>query len=297
MAKEVVGERGSKDYMDRSAYGWQQSKQGASGGDRKASSEDEASEYQRRAEEAEQHIRVLQSAIAQLEFKERSQASPPPSKKIVIGYWKIRGLAQPIRFLLTYLGLPWEDKHYEQGDDFNREQWLKEKLHLGLDFPNLPYLIDGDYKITQSNAILSYLAQKYRPDLAGRTAEDTGRVSMLLNELIDFRSAFVDLSYDTKENFKANAPDFIDTQVKPLLKSFSAYLGDKPYLVGQISLADFIFYEMLWQLRVFAPSTVAAHANLGAYITRFEAQPQIAGFLKSPVYLERPINNKTASFR
>uniref|UniRef100_A0A8C2M9K0 glutathione transferase n=1 Tax=Cricetulus griseus TaxID=10029 RepID=A0A8C2M9K0_CRIGR len=40
-------------------------------------------------------------------------------------------------------------------------QWLNEKFKLGLDFPNLPYLIDGSHKITQSNAILRYIARKH----------------------------------------------------------------------------------------------------------------------------------------
>ena len=38
---------------------------------------------------------------------------------------------------------------------------VNEKFKLGLDFPNLPYLIDGSHKITQSNAILCYLGRKH----------------------------------------------------------------------------------------------------------------------------------------
>uniref|UniRef100_A0A8C5L044 glutathione transferase n=1 Tax=Jaculus jaculus TaxID=51337 RepID=A0A8C5L044_JACJA len=49
--------------------------------------------------------------------------------------------------------------------DYDRSQWLNEKFKLGLDFPNLPYLIDGTHKITQSNAILRYIARKHNlPD-------------------------------------------------------------------------------------------------------------------------------------
>ena len=51
----------------------------------------------------------------------------------VLGYWKIRGLAQPIRLLLGYAEAEFEDKIYECGDgpEFNRECWLKEKFTLG----------------------------------------------------------------------------------------------------------------------------------------------------------------------
>uniref|UniRef100_A0A8C6D395 glutathione transferase n=1 Tax=Moschus moschiferus TaxID=68415 RepID=A0A8C6D395_MOSMO len=45
--------------------------------------------------------------------------------------------------------------------DYDRSQWLNEKYKLGLDFPNLPYLIDGTHKLTQSNAILRYIARKH----------------------------------------------------------------------------------------------------------------------------------------
>lgn len=39
-------------------------------------------------------------------------------------------------------------------------EWLADKPNLGLAFPNLPYLIDGDVKLTQSLAIMRYLARK-----------------------------------------------------------------------------------------------------------------------------------------
>lgn len=38
------------------------------------------------------------------------------SKKPVLGYWKIRGLAAPIRYLLEYLKVEYEDKQYELTD-------------------------------------------------------------------------------------------------------------------------------------------------------------------------------------
>ena len=75
------------------------------------------------------------------------------------GYWKIRGLAGPIRLLCAYADETIEEKQYEQGDEttgFSRDVWYNEKETLGLDYPNLPYFIDGDIKLTQSGAILRY---------------------------------------------------------------------------------------------------------------------------------------------
>ena len=41
----------------------------------------------------------------------------------------------------------------------------------GFAFPNLPYLVDGDVKISQSTAMLKYIARKF--DI-GQKLNDTG---------------------------------------------------------------------------------------------------------------------------
>ena len=76
--------------------------------------------------------------------------------KPVLCYWDIRGLAQPVRLLLAYTGTEYEDKLLSCGPapDYDKSCWFDNKFSFGLDFPNLPYYIDGDVKLTQSNAIL-----------------------------------------------------------------------------------------------------------------------------------------------
>ncbi|CAJ0956965.1 unnamed protein product [Ranitomeya imitator] len=72
-------------------------------------------------------------------------------------------IGHPIRLLLEYTATPYEEKVYVIGDapDYDKSQWLDEKEKLGLDFPNLPYLFDGDIKLTQSNTIMRYIARKH----------------------------------------------------------------------------------------------------------------------------------------
>ena len=38
------------------------------------------------------------------------------NNKVTLGYWQIRGLAQPIRALLVYLKVNFEDKQYKFAD-------------------------------------------------------------------------------------------------------------------------------------------------------------------------------------
>ena len=46
---------------------------------------------------------------------------------------------QPIRLLLAYAGVEYEDKRYTIGPapEYDRSEWLNDKFNLGLDFPNV----------------------------------------------------------------------------------------------------------------------------------------------------------------
>lgn len=77
------------------------------------------------------------------------------SSKPTLGYWNIRGLAQPIRYLLVISGADFNEKRYQFGEGSSvaeiesiQKNWLPDKESLGLDFPNLPYWIDGNIKVS-----------------------------------------------------------------------------------------------------------------------------------------------------
>ena len=65
-----------------------------------------------------------------------------------------------------------------------------------MDFPNLPYIVDGDYKITESAACYEYICAKWKPDYLGRNIEERGKVAMLSNIVYkDLRNAITFKSY------------------------------------------------------------------------------------------------------
>ncbi|KAF7484877.1 hypothetical protein GHT09_003577 [Marmota monax] len=148
---------------------------------------------------------------------------------MILGYWNIRGLAHPIRLLLEYTDSSYEEKKYTMGDapDYDRSQWLHEKFKLGLDFPNLPYLIDGPHKITQSNAILRYLARKH--NLCGETEEEKIRVDILENQIMDVRMHFIMLCYNP--DFEKKKPEYLEAMPE-MIKLFSQFLGKRPWFAG-----------------------------------------------------------------
>lgn len=217
---------------------------------------------------------------------------------VTLGYWKIRGLAQPARMLLGYTETEFEDKLYECGDapGYDRSAWLNEKENLGLDFPNLPYLIDGDIKITQSNAIMRYIGRKNQMD--GETEIEKVRVDVMENGSMDFRNGFVRLVYgSTAENFEEKSKAYLDS-IKIVLKRFNDYIsGRKFFASDKLTFVDFIMYELLDQHRLFSSHVLEPYENLKSFMKNFEGVEKIANFMMSPKCFKGDINNKMAQFK
>ncbi|XP_004853711.1 glutathione S-transferase Mu 2 [Heterocephalus glaber] len=211
---------------------------------------------------------------------------------VTLGYWDIRGLAHAIRLLLEYTDTSYEEKRYTMGDapDYDRSQWLNEKFKLGLDFPNLPYLIDGTHKLTQSNAIMRYIARKH--NLCGETEEEKIRVDILENQLMDTGMQLARLCYNPE--FEKLKPEYLD-QLPEMMKLFSQFLGKLPWFAGnKITFVDFLAYDIIEMNRVFEPTCLDAFPNLKDFISRFEGLKKISAYMKSSRFLPRPVFTKMA---
>ncbi|KAK3739513.1 hypothetical protein QZH41_016188 [Actinostola sp. cb2023] len=159
----------------------------------------------------------------------------------------------------------------------------------------LPYYIDGDIKVTQSNAVLRHIARKH--GLCGETAKEKSIVDVLENQLMDFRNGFVGLCYNPN-NFEENKKAFLK-KVSISIKAFADFLGEKNYLAGdKITFVDFVMYELLDQHKVLEPSLLESHANLQVNHSQWlPALPAIAKYMKSDKFIVRPINNPMAVFK
>ncbi|KAA0198916.1 Glutathione S-Transferase Sigma 3 [Hyalella azteca] len=169
----------------------------------------------------------------------------------VLAYWDIRGLAQPIRLLLEYTGTKFEDKYYVCGEapNYDKSCWF-----------DLPYYIDGSVRLTESGAILRYIARQH--DLLGKTEEEKYRTDLLECVLNDFRKTFVSLCYGA---------DFL-------------------------TFADFIAYEMFDQHLLLAPDCLKQFGNLEAFVTNFRELDAIKAYLPSPRCIKTRLNNRMAKF-
>uniref|UniRef100_A0A8C6ZH50 Glutathione S-transferase n=1 Tax=Nothoprocta perdicaria TaxID=30464 RepID=A0A8C6ZH50_NOTPE len=159
--------------------------------------------------------------------------------------------------------------------DYDKSQWIKEKEKLGLDFPNLPYFIDGKTKLTQSNAILRYIARKH--NMCGDTEEEKVRVDMLENQVMDFRMSLVMVCYNPE--FEKLKPGYLE-QLPGKLKLFSSFLGDRKWFVGDKDTHEGLGATSATCAPLFPP----------------QALEKVAAYMKSSRFTKMPINNKMAKW-
>ncbi|XP_069489086.1 glutathione S-transferase Mu 1-like isoform X1 [Ambystoma mexicanum] len=212
----------------------------------------------------------------------------------ILGYWDVRGLGHSIRLLLEYTGTKYEEKMYTCGPapDYDRSDWLKEKETLGLDFPNLPYFIDGSVKLTQSSAIIRYIARKH--NLCGESEEEMVRVDLLQSQVMDFRMQLATIAYSP--DFEALKGPYLK-QLPDKLKLFSEFLGQRKWFAGEkITFADFLVYDVLDQHRMLEPKCLDSFPNLKTFLDQFEALEKINIYMKSGRFMKTPINGKMAKW-
>ncbi|GFY55387.1 glutathione S-transferase Mu 1 [Trichonephila inaurata madagascariensis] len=206
-----------------------------------------------------------------------------------VGYWDIRGLAEPIRYLLHYKNVDFEDKRYSLE---NRESWLNVKFTLNLDFPNLPYYIDGNVKLTQSITILRYLAGKHGLD--GKTEQEKLRVSLAEQQIVDFKMSFSRVCYD--ENFEIVKAEFVP-KVPAQMKLVADFLGSRKFLAGEyVTYVDFMAYDTINFYCYLIPKVLDGFPTLKAFLERIKSLPELQSYLKSSTYKRWPILSPLAQF-
>ena len=232
-----------------------------------------------------------------------------PNADFELGYWGIRGLAQPIRFLLVHADVTFSEVRFginQDGTAVNDESldWQTYKSTLEMPFPNLPYIIEktgsGDIKLSQSNSIMRYLARRF--DYYGDTDSDQTSIDILQDEAYDFRNAIIDTVYTLGVEYQATYDNFKATTAPKYLDGFEKYLlahEEHSHFVGsRLSLVDFILYELICQISVMIKGSVtdSCHPSLFSFINAFRQLPRINEYMGREEYIDRPINSRWASF-
>jgi glutathione S-transferase len=182
-------------------------------------------------------------------------------------------------------------------------------------FINLPYVVDGDVVVSQTNACLSYLGRKF--NLWGFNEAEIIQVEQMLCEIMDLRNDMTKFAYDSSDthDIVTAASSLLNAVAgkNGYLQKFELSLANEvslgrsgTFLVGDHATApDFHLWEMLYQYSHLAafqglPSPLEQFPHLKNYFDSFRALPANQAYLSSnigqvfPSLL--PFNQKMARF-
>eukprot|EP01080_Neovahlkampfia_damariscottae_P008901 gene8901-849_t len=217
-------------------------------------------------------------------------------KKMILGYWRIRGLVSSIKFLLAILKVDFDQEVYEEklvDGKWTKAEWFDLKPTLPFDIQNLPYLIDGDRMITQCTAIMRYISRKY--GLVCKTEDQQIKVDVCEQEARDFCESWFQMVYDPKTDEKAKV-EYFENIAPVYLTKFEKFLGNQKYLSGDsMSHADVFLFDLLDQLMCIYPKLLENHKSLQSFYKQFNEMEQVIEFRKDPKFVISPLNNPHAS--
>jgi len=211
--------------------------------------------------------------------------------EVTLGYWAIRGLAEPSRLLLEYTGVAYNQKKYTAYED-----WVADKSTIGFDFPNLPYLIDGDKKITESDAINVYISLKSgHKELLGNTDADIVNLATVKGVFTDAKTAVYGSIYGP--TFSTTIDAVLKEKVLPKFENLNKFVGSGVGLIGTgLTYIDFAFYEFAQLLLAYDGTILDNYTNLKNLVQTIATLPAISAYLASDRFQARPFNGGSAGF-
>lgn len=213
----------------------------------------------------------------------------------IIGYWKIRGLVELAKLIMEYGKKPYQMEYYMQGPgpEFSRAEWYDKKFTLGLDFPNLPYIMDGDLKMCESMNIYVYLVKKYVPELMGKTETEKLKVFEGLNVLKEIKDNITMPCYNPDKSKAPEAVKNVEYRVEQVVNK----LGKNEWLIGDSpTVCDLMLMEVTDQFQMITEGAwLKDHPTLEAHNTRVKSIPSIKEYKSSDRFFEGPFNNPVAS--
>jgi len=183
------------------------------------------------------------------------------------------GNCYKVALLLRALGLPWEAKFVDFMHGATRDPaWREETNAMG----EAPVLDDGARRLTQSGAILTYLAKKHGAYGARDADEEQEVLRWLLFDNHKFTSYFA--TYRFMKSFGAAPPDpavvaFLKPRIDSAFAIVDKRLAQRAYVAGDApTIADFSMCGYLYYPKEESGYDLAAsHPNIAAWLARMRA--------------------------
>ena len=195
-------------------------------------------------------------------------------KPAKLHYFKGRGRAETTRWMLAINNIDFINISLEDHNDFDNL-----KASGKLPFNQLPLLELDDLRLSQSSAMISFLAR--RGDLYGKTNEDAVRCDMLVGAVGDFNVPAMQFTFKAH---KDEASRDLDESLKKFGKHFEFILtqNEGEFLVGQkLSVADIIMAESLTSFIEFCPTCLNNYPLLKQLQEKVVSEHNINEYLNS----------------
>ena len=189
-------------------------------------------------------------------------------------YFKGRGRAETTRWMLAINNIDFINISLEDYNDFDNL-----KASGKLPFNQLPLLELDDLKLSQSSAMISFLAR--RGDLYGTTDAEAVGCDMLVGAVGDFNVPAMQFAFKAD---KDEASRDLDDSLKKFGKHFEFILtkNEGEFLVGQkLSVADIIMGESLTSFIEFSPNCLNNYPQLKQLQEKVVSEHNMKEYLNS----------------
>lgn len=190
-------------------------------------------------------------------------------------YFDIRGRAEPIRLLLEYAGVDYEDKQ------ITLEQWASRRETTP--FRRMPVYTEGGLEIAESFAIMNYLGRTH--GLSGETELDRVRSDVATEAWRDYGNRVANV-FGALSNSEDARRHFIAEEQPALLADLENFYLERdqssPFWAGSsLTLSDFTAFHLIEGLAGQFPDLLARFSALKEFHDSFADQPRIKEYLVS----------------
>ena len=202
------------------------------------------------------------------------------------GYWGIRGLGAMSRLTAAAAGADINDVKLTDQQKWKEEQKKELDTHL----PNLPYLKVDGVVITEHDAIVRYIATKWKPELLGATPAEKALVEQYFTALVKCNGKFRSLHFKkdpvaTEEELEKSVEEHAT-----LLDAINKRLADHKWIVSEnVSIVDIYFHEVHLGLTVSSKAAVEKREHFKRWLADFEKEQWYVDYVASGNWIEKPL--------
>jgi glutathione S-transferase len=201
--------------------------------------------------------------------------------KPTLSYFELRGRAEASRLLLCDLGVTFIDHRVT-----SPEEW--DALRREVPFGGLPRYRDERVELTQSHAILRYLARVHGLVGAdGPPVEDDALSWVVYDEIQEVLAEAQEhlWRFAWEADYRSNKRNYADGILRLFLGALQRWYsghGGGEYWVGDtVSHIDYLAFTYLDEVRAFFPDALARAEQLASFHARTQARPRIADYIGS----------------